>query len=76
MHRIDAEVLVNNIASQKVADFAGYIKEGLRRQVSWKCGKYIDSIVYGLLREDWEQLERVKNYGDICNLSYQPKDGT
>lgn len=74
MHRIDTEVLENNIASQKTAEYVGYVYEGLRRKAVHKCGEYLDSKVFGLLREEWAQLERVQKYGGVCNISYQPKD--
>jgi RimJ/RimL family protein N-acetyltransferase len=75
MHRLDTEVLANNIASLKSALWVGYKKEGLRKDAVYKCGDYLDSICLGLLREDWEELDRVKSYGGTCNNSYTPKDG-
>ena len=75
MHRIDTEVLINNVASHKTAINAGYILEGIRREAVHKCGEWIDSNFYGILYEDWIQLKRVKIYGGCCNNSYQPKDG-
>lgn len=74
MHRLDTEVLENNIASLKSALWVGYTQEGIRRKAVYKCGTYLDSICLGLVREDWEQLERVKSYDNICNNSYTPKD--
>jgi RimJ/RimL family protein N-acetyltransferase len=74
MHRIDTEVLVNNIASHKTAIFAGFQLEGTRRDAVHKCGEWIDSNFYGLLYEEWFNLKRVKEYKGCCNLSYQPKD--
>lgn len=75
MHRSDTEVLVNNIASQKCIKFGGFTEEGVKRSCIRKCDEWLDSIVYGLLRDDWRQLKRVKNYNGICNVSYKPKDG-
>ena len=75
MHRIDTEVLENNRASQKCIEWVGYQKEGVRRKCIYKCGQWLDSICYGLLREDWQELDRVKAYGDFCNSSYSPKNG-
>jgi RimJ/RimL family protein N-acetyltransferase len=75
-HRIDTEVLENNIASQKCALFVGFQEEGLKRKCVHKCDQWLDSIFYGLLREDWRQLERVRAMDGVCNTSYQPKDGS
>jgi len=74
MHRINTEVLENNIASLKNAIYVGYVKEGIKRKEIHKCGEYLDSIVLGILKEEWRSLERVKTYGDICNVSYKPKN--
>ena len=74
MHRADTEVLANNIASQKAVLFGGFKQEGIRREAVHKCGEWVDSIVYGLLYEEWINLDRVKQHGGCCNLSYQPKD--
>jgi len=74
MNRLDTEVLENNIASLKSALWVGFQQEGVRRKAVYKCGDYLDSIFLGLLREDWKELDRVKKYGGICNLSYTPKN--
>ena len=74
MNRIDTEVLENNLASLKSALWVGYIKEGLKRKCIHKCGEYLNSIVLGILKEEWLELGRIKNYKGICNVSYQPKN--
>ena len=46
-----------------------------RKRAIHKCGEYLDSIIYGFLRDDWSQTDRVKNkYLGICNNSYKPKN--
>jgi RimJ/RimL family protein N-acetyltransferase len=74
MNRIDGQVLENNIASMKSAEYAGFTKEGVRRKSIYKCGEWLDSIHIGLLKRDWEKLDRIKAYGGICNISYTPKN--
>jgi ribosomal-protein-alanine N-acetyltransferase len=75
MNRVEAEVLENNIASQKCCSYIEYPQEGRRKKAIHKCGEYLDSIIYGFLREDWMQTSRVKDkYQGICNLSYIPKN--
>lgn len=74
MNRIDGEVLENNEASMKSAKYAGFTEEGVRRKSIYKCGEYLNSIHIGLLREDWINLDRIKEYGGICNISYTPKN--
>lgn len=74
MNRIDTEVLENNLASLKSITWVGFIKEGVKRKCIHKCGVYLDSIFLGMLKEEWINLDRVKSYGMICNLSYTPKN--
>lgn len=74
MNRIDGEILENNIASIKTAIFAGFTQEGIKKKSIYKCGEYLDSIVIGLIRDDWKKLSRVLDYNGICNISYQPKN--
>lgn len=74
MHRIDTEVLENNLASYKTALYVGFIQEGVKRKCIYKCGEYLDSNFLGIISDDWKELERVKNYGRICNISYTPKN--
>lgn len=75
MNKVQAEVLENNIASQKCCSYIEYPQEGRRKQAIHKCGEYLDSIIYGFLRDDWSQTDRVKNkYSSMCNTSYKPKN--
>jgi RimJ/RimL family protein N-acetyltransferase len=75
IHRLNTEVLTNNIASRKTAINAGYTPEGFKRESVYRCGDRLTSEFFGLLREEWMELERVKAMGNCCNLSYTPKDG-
>jgi RimJ/RimL family protein N-acetyltransferase len=75
IHRISTEILINNIASRKIVERMSFVLEGTRREAVHKCGEWIDSNFYGILYDDWLQLDRVKAYGGCCNKSYTPKDG-
>lgn len=74
VNRIDTEVLENNLASLKTAIYVGFIEEGVKRKCIYKCNQYLDSIFLGLLKEDWINLNRVKQMNNICNISYVPKN--
>lgn len=72
MHRVNAEVLETHIAAQKLEiNHLGFKVEGRRRKSVFKSGRYYDSIVLGILKEDWEQTDRVKAHLDsetgCCN---------
>jgi len=70
INRINTEILESNVASQKLAAKGGFIREGIKRQCVYKCGNYLDSLLYSMLKEDWLKLERVQEYNGVCNQSY------
>lgn len=70
-HRLDAEILENNVASQKCAQAAGFVLEGCRRKAVYRCGQYIDSFFFGILKSEWSL-----SVTEVCNNSFVPKDGT
>lgn len=49
LHRMNAEILKTNIASQKCAEYAGFTLEGTRKQEIWKNNEYVDNLLYGYL---------------------------
>jgi RimJ/RimL family protein N-acetyltransferase len=51
LRRLSCEILETNIASQKCAINAGFLKEGTKIKAVFKKGEYIDSQIFGLLRE-------------------------
>jgi RimJ/RimL family protein N-acetyltransferase len=52
--RLEGNTRVDNIAMRKVFLGCGYLKEGHIRK-SWATaeGKKLDTVIYGILREDW-----------------------
>lgn len=66
MNRVYGEVLETNTGALKLDD-ATMTREGVKRQACYQSGRYLDSVIFGLLREEWEQSERVKAYGGFCN---------
>lgn len=74
MRRVNAEVLSYNVAAQKIhIGHLGFAIEGIRREAVYKCGRYYDSVLLGLLRTEWEQQERIKSYGGSCNMNFDPE---
>ena len=49
LHRLEAEVELENIASRKLLEKLGFEHEGRRRQVSWRGERYVDLDYFGLL---------------------------
>lgn len=74
MRRLGAEVLEFNRPAQSLEiDFLGFKVEGRKRQAVYRCGRYYDSFVLGLLREEWSQQSRVLSYGGSCNKTFKPE---
>lgn len=71
MQRVGAEVLESNAAAQMLEiNFLGFAIEGRRRRAVYKSGRYYDSVMLGLLREEWEGCDRVQSYGGCCNTNF------
>jgi len=53
--RIQAATNVENKASQKVLENAGFQREGIERKGIFVWGKWADLYLYGVLREEWKE---------------------
>lgn len=53
IHRIQALIDEGNIASQKVAEKNGFMKEGVIRNVGFLQGRLRNGALYSIIREDW-----------------------
>lgn len=53
MHRLEALTSPDNIASIKVLEKLGFVREGLKREHYFHGGIYHDSVVWGLLKSEW-----------------------
>jgi len=55
LHRIEADINPENEASIQLALKMGFIKEAFLRQNFKYNGRYIDTLICGLLKSDWEE---------------------
>lgn len=62
LRRAGCEVLDNNERSLKCVEKVGMTKEGRKRAAVHRNGQEIDSIVFGLLRSEWEKQPRIKEW--------------
>ena len=52
VERIRLVVDVENSASLRVAERAGYVREGVKRRAYLKDGEWVDAVLFGLTEED------------------------
>ena len=55
LRRIEALVLEDNIASQKMHEKLGYKREGFLRESVYKDGRYKNQICYALLKSEYQK---------------------
>jgi RimJ/RimL family protein N-acetyltransferase len=53
-HRLQLEIYGFNERAIKHAERAGFIREGAKRKAYWRHGDWVDSVLFGLVREDLE----------------------
>lgn len=53
LNRIYLFTEIGNVVAQKMFERVGFVKEGIIRQDVVSHGKYVDRIVYGCIKEDW-----------------------
>lgn len=52
-NRLQAGTEVDNIAEQRALERAGFRREGVQRGLYFRAAAWRDSVMYGLLRDDW-----------------------
>jgi ribosomal-protein-serine acetyltransferase len=55
LNRVEIRVNPENTRSCKIPERLGFKKEGILRQTEWFIDRFTDKVVYGLLKEDWEE---------------------
>lgn len=55
LNRIEVRAAVENKKSRALPERFGFIQEGTLRQAEWLYDRYVDHVVYGLLKEEWTQ---------------------
>jgi RimJ/RimL family protein N-acetyltransferase len=51
-HRLQLECYSFNERAIRHAERAGFVREGVRRKAYWRHGRWVDGVLFGLLRED------------------------
>jgi RimJ/RimL family protein N-acetyltransferase len=53
-HRVQLECYGFNERAIRHAERAGFVQEGVKRRAYWRHGEWVDSVLFGLVREDLE----------------------
>ena len=57
-HRVQVEIYGFNERAVRLAERAGFIREGIRRKAYWRNETWIDGVMFGLVAEDLEASDR------------------
>ena len=58
LHRISINIWKGNIESENLAKKLGFVYEGCQRECRLKDGQFFDSLLFGLLREDFTKMKQ------------------
>lgn len=58
MHRVTARIAIGNIASERIVQKLGFLKEGTLRDEVRVGGRWLDHSVWGLLESEWRYERR------------------
>lgn len=64
LNRINGSALAHNKASLRVCEKVGFKVEGVQRQAVYKNGEFIDLVIMGCLKSDYEELIAENHYWD------------
>ncbi len=53
LNRVDIITAVENVRSRALAERLGFAQEGVLREYQWMYGRFVDYVVYSLLRREW-----------------------
>ena len=56
LNKIEIRAATENFKSRKIPERLGYTEEGILRQVEWLYDHYVDHVVYGMLKDEWVDL--------------------
>jgi RimJ/RimL family protein N-acetyltransferase len=54
-HRLELEIYGFNERAIQHAERSGFVREGVKRKAYWRHDKWVDGVLFGLVREDLEE---------------------
>ncbi|TBL74525.1 GNAT family N-acetyltransferase [Paenibacillus thalictri] len=65
LNRVEIRAAEFNTRSRAIPERLGFVQEGKIRQAEWLADRYVDHIVYGMLREDWSMNGQASNRFEV-----------
>ena len=59
LNMIVGNILENNVFSRKLAIDSGFLEEAVLRQRVYKQGKYHNTVIYSITKEEFEKNEKI-----------------
>jgi RimJ/RimL family protein N-acetyltransferase len=57
-HRLQLEIYAFNERAIRHAERSGFVREGVKRKAYWRHGEWVDSVMFGLIREDLDSADQ------------------
>ena len=57
LHRVWLEVHAENERAVRAYRACGFVEEGRQREHKWLAGRYVDNVLMGILRREWQERE-------------------
>jgi ribosomal-protein-serine acetyltransferase len=54
LHRVEIRCATGNVKSQKIPRRLGFKEEGIARQSEWLYDRFVDHVVFALLKQEWK----------------------
>ncbi len=56
LHRVWLETYDYNARARRVYEKLGFVQEGVARESSWKDGRWVANVIYGILEDEFRRL--------------------
>jgi RimJ/RimL family protein N-acetyltransferase len=68
-HKVWLEVADDNERAIRSYRSCGFVQEGRVRETAWRDGRYVDEIVMGILRREWQELRTRRSQPTLFSAS-------
>lgn len=58
LNKVEIRVATENRKSRAIPQRFGFTEEGTLRSAEWLYDHFVDHVVYGMLKEEWQQLQK------------------